>query len=52
LRECLQPGDVIAGPALIAEDQTTTVITSHYLAMVDQHEYIVLTRITDPQATT
>jgi len=52
LREHLRPGDCIAGPALIAEDQTTTVITSRYQAMVDERGYIVLTRIPDPQAAT
>jgi N-methylhydantoinase A len=50
LREHLQPGECITGPALIAEDQTTTVITSHYQAVVDERGYIVLTRIPDQQA--
>jgi N-methylhydantoinase A len=44
LREQLQPGMEIPGPALIAEDQTTTVITSHYDATIDSHHYIVLNR--------
>jgi len=45
LREHLKPGDCIDGPALIAEDQTTTVITSRYRAAIDERRYIVLTRI-------
>jgi len=44
LREQLQPGDRVAGPALIAEDQTTTVVTAHYRAELDQRGYIILTR--------
>ncbi len=44
LRETLQPGERISGPALIAEDQTTTVVTAHYDAAIDARGYIVLTR--------
>ena len=43
-REELQPGDELPGPALITEDQTTTVVTSHYSAAIDARGYIVLTR--------
>jgi len=44
LREQLGPGDCISGPALITEDQTTTVVTSGYDAAIDARGYIVLTR--------
>jgi N-methylhydantoinase A len=43
-RESLAPGTCIEGPALIAEDQTTTVVTSAYAARIDAHGHIVLTR--------
>jgi N-methylhydantoinase A len=44
LRNDLQPGTRLNGPALITEDQTTTVVTSNYHAMIDIHFNIVLTR--------
>ena len=44
LREQLVAGDRISGPALITEDQTTTVISSSYDAMIDTRGYIVMTR--------
>lgn len=44
LRDDLQPGDHIEGPALITEDQTTTVVTSSFDAAIDARAYIVLTR--------
>ncbi len=43
LRDMLQPGDRIAGPALITEDQTTTVVTSIYDAAIDARGFIILT---------
>ena len=43
-REQLSPGDRLDGPALITEDQTTTVVTSTYDAEIDTRGYIVLTR--------
>ena len=43
-REQLTPGDRLDGPALITEDQTTTVVTSAYTAEIDARGYIVLTR--------
>jgi len=46
LRNRLRAGDCISGPALIAEDQTTTVVTAGYRAEIDERKYIVLTRIT------
>ena len=42
LREGLQAGDTLQGPALITEDQTTTVVTSGYRARVDARGHIVL----------
>ncbi|NIV17662.1 MAG: hydantoinase/oxoprolinase family protein [Woeseiaceae bacterium] len=44
LRDELQPGVRIDGPALITEDQTTTVVTSIYDASIDAQHNIVLTR--------
>jgi N-methylhydantoinase A len=43
MRDALRPGDRIDGPALITEDQTTTVVTSSYAASIDARGYIVLT---------
>ena len=43
LREHLRPGDHMSGPALISEDQTTTVVTSRYNISIDARGYIVLT---------
>jgi len=44
LRGQLQAGDGVQGPALITEDQTTTVVTSNYHAMIDARGHIVMTR--------
>ena len=44
LREALHPGDRVEGPALITEDQTTTVITSAWVATIDNRGHIVLER--------
>jgi N-methylhydantoinase A len=44
LRQDLQPGVCITGPALITEDQTTTVVTSRFEALVDARGNIVLTQ--------
>jgi len=44
MREQLSPGDQVDGPALITEDQTTTVVTSRYAAEIDARGYIVLTQ--------
>jgi N-methylhydantoinase A len=38
------PGDVIAGPALIIEDETTTFVAPNWDARIDGLGYIVLTR--------
>jgi N-methylhydantoinase A len=44
LREQLSSGDRLAGPALISEDQTTTVVSSGYDCSINSRGYIVLTR--------
>jgi N-methylhydantoinase A len=44
LRRHLAPGQRIRGPALITEDQTTTVISSGYEAAIDNDGHIVLNR--------
>jgi len=43
-RTDLRPGDRIKGPALIVEDETTTVISPSFDAAIDARGYIVLTR--------
>ncbi|MDP6603896.1 MAG: hydantoinase/oxoprolinase family protein [Rhodospirillales bacterium] len=43
-REDLKPGARIRGPALIAEDQTTTVVPASFNAQINALGYIVLTR--------
>ncbi len=43
-RDDLRPGDAIGGPALIAEAQTTTVVTARFDAAIDDAGNIVLTR--------
>ena len=50
LREQLAPGDHVHGPALITENQTTTVVTAHYDASIDERGCIVLTRKCDALA--
>jgi N-methylhydantoinase A len=47
LRDQLQAGDGFQGPALITEDQTTTVVSSNYLAAIDARGHIVMTRQED-----
>lgn len=42
-RQDLHPGDTLAGPALITEAQTTTVVSAHYRAAIDARGCIVLT---------
>jgi N-methylhydantoinase A len=44
LREQMHPGHGIQGPALITEDQTTTVVTSNYEAVIGARGHIVMTR--------
>ncbi len=43
-REALGPGVVVPGPALIAEDQTTTVVSGRFDARIDGYGNIVLER--------
>ena len=43
-RDDLQPGVRISGPALIVEDQTTTVVTTAFDAAVNPLGYLLLTR--------
>ena len=43
-RSQLQPGHTLAGPALIVEDETTTVVSPAFDARIDGHGYIVMTR--------
>ncbi len=43
-RADLRPGDRIKGPALIVEDETTTVVSPRFDAAIDARGYIVLTR--------
>ncbi|WP_018411395.1 hydantoinase/oxoprolinase family protein [Methyloversatilis thermotolerans] len=43
-RTALRPGDSLAGPALIIEDETTTVVSPSFDAHIDGHGYIVMTR--------
>ena len=43
-RESLEPGMTIDGPALIMEDQTTTVVPSRFSATINERGYIVMTR--------
>jgi N-methylhydantoinase A len=46
-RSDLAPGAKIAGPAVIAEDDTSTVVSSLFEAQVDTFGYIALTRRED-----
>ena len=48
-RERLVPEDALAGPAVIIEDQTTTVVPEGFRATVDPLGYLVLDRV-DPRA--
>jgi N-methylhydantoinase A len=43
-RTDLPPGSVIAGPALIVEDETTTLVTATYTARINALGHIVMTR--------
>ncbi len=44
LRSDLRPGDYLSGPALIVEEQTTTVVTSAYTLIVNQLGYLIMQR--------
>ena len=43
-RAALSPGAVIKGPAVIVEDETSTVVSRHFDARIDAFGYIELTR--------
>jgi N-methylhydantoinase A len=43
-RAALQPGAVIPGPAVIVEDETSTVVSRHFDARIDRFGYIELVR--------
>ena len=43
-RDDLGPGSAVAGPAVIAEDETATVVPERYLARIDPLGAIILTR--------
>jgi N-methylhydantoinase A len=43
------PGARVAGPALIVEDETTTVATSSFAVSMDQRNHLLLDRIPDPR---
>ncbi len=44
VRSDLEPGNTVAGPALIVEDQTTTVVSSAFEAGVNSLGYLILQR--------
>jgi N-methylhydantoinase A/oxoprolinase/acetone carboxylase beta subunit len=44
LRSDLRVGARVPGPALITEEQTTTVVTAGWQAAIDAHGSIVLSR--------
>lgn len=44
LRSALIAGDLISGPALIIESQTTTLVGPNFDALVDKQGYLILTR--------
>lgn len=43
-REDMQPGDHFSGPALVAERETTTVVSPRFDGRMDERGYLVLTR--------
>ena len=43
VRAELKPGDCFAGPALVVEDQTTTVVSPRFDARIDGRHHLVLT---------
>jgi len=44
LREALQPGDRVAGPAIVAEANATTIVEPQWQAQVTRLNHLVLTR--------
>ncbi|SKA01710.1 N-methylhydantoinase A [Enhydrobacter aerosaccus] len=51
-RSKLRPGDSIAGPAVIAEDETTTIVTAGFTAALDPSGAIRLTAKAAPKSAT
>ncbi|MEM8795428.1 MAG: hydantoinase/oxoprolinase family protein [Pseudomonadota bacterium] len=49
-RADLQPGNLIVGPALIVEPQTTTLVSVDFEAVIDGDEAIRLSRIKEPKS--
>jgi N-methylhydantoinase A len=43
-RQNLRPGAMVGGPALIVEDETTTLVTAAFDAMINGLGHIVMTR--------
>ena len=44
-RDDMRPGDVVAGPAIVAEKNATNVIEPGWIAEVTQHNHLVLKRV-------
>ena len=44
IRTLLAPGSMLDGPALIVEDETTTLVTGNFTAAIDAFGSIVMTR--------
>ncbi|MHD0282763.1 MULTISPECIES: hydantoinase B/oxoprolinase family protein [Rhodococcus] len=44
-REHLSPGDAVAGPAIVAEDNSTTVVEAGWAATMSEQGHLVLTRV-------
>ena len=44
LRSDLRPGDYLSGPALIVEEQTTSMVTSAYAMIVNQLGHLIMQR--------
>jgi len=44
-RRTLQPGHVVRGPAIIAEDNATTIVEPGWQAQVTRHNHLVLQRV-------
>ncbi len=47
VREDLRPGDVIDGPAIIAEQNATTVVEPGWRARLTEHDHILLDRVAE-----
>ncbi|NNG25809.1 hydantoinase B/oxoprolinase family protein [Telluria aromaticivorans] len=45
LREAIHPGDIVSGPAIIAEANATTVVEPGWQAEVTRHNHLVLKRV-------